>query len=127
MPSSSIVGAPIKEPRSEAETALLLQAMISSNHSDIDFTIGDYNTSLGVDLIVERMDKEIPAMKWAELVSSLEKLYQWNHPPEGYHMIICYQLGTVKEENQFPDGSIGRLVKKDSPGKYALLVNRRFN
>lgn len=121
--SSGVTGAPIKEPRSEAETALLLQAMISSEHPGIDFTIGDYNTARGVDLIVEMIDKEIPSMKWAELVSSLDKLYEWNHPPEGYHIIVCYELGNVKEKNQFPDGSTGTLVKKSSAGKYALLVN----
>lgn len=114
--------APIKEPSSEAETALLLQAMISSGHPGIDFTIGDYNTAYGVDLIVEMMDKEMPSMKWAELVSSLDKLYSWSHPPEAYHIIVCYQLGGVKEEQEFDDGSKGKLVRKDSPGRYALLV-----
>ena len=113
---------PLKEPSSEAETALLLQAMISSKHSGIDFTIGDYNTARGVDLIVEMMDKEIPSMKWAELVSSLDKLFAWEHPPEGYHIIICYQKGKVKEQQEFQDGSKGKLVPKESPGRYALLV-----
>lgn len=119
-----VVAGPIKEPSSEAETALLLQAMISSHHAGIDFVIGDYNTTQGVDLIVEMTDKEIPSMRWAELVSSLDKLYAWSHPPEGYHIIVCYQLGSVKGEGEFPDGSKGRLVRKDSPGRYALLVGK---
>ena len=65
MPSSTVIGAPIKEPSSEAETALLLQAMISSKHPAIDFKIGDYNTALGVDLVIELEDKGIPSLKWA--------------------------------------------------------------
>ena len=113
---------PIKEPTSEAETALLLQSMISSNHAGIDFRIGDYNTSRGVDLIVETIDKEIPSLKWVELVSSLDKLYQWSHPPEGYHIIVCYQLGKIGEEKDFPDGTTSKFVRKESPGRYALLV-----
>jgi hypothetical protein len=58
-----ITGAPLKEPESEAETALLLQAMISSRHPAIDFTIGDYNTANGVDMVVEQDDKGIPSLK----------------------------------------------------------------
>ena len=122
MPSSTVIGAPIKEPSSEAETALLLQAMISSKHPAIDFKIGDYNTALGVDLVIELEDKGIPSLKWAELVSSLDKLYQWDHPPEGYHVIVCYQLGSVKENQQFQDGTNAKLVKKEVAGRYALLV-----
>ena len=119
---SGVTLPPVKEPSSEAETALLLQAMISSKHPGIDFVIGDYNTTFGVDLIVEMIDKDIPTIKWAELVSSLDKLYAWSHPPEGFHMIICYQLGKVGEKEKFQDGSVGTLVRKESPGKYALLV-----
>lgn len=117
-----LVACPIKEPANEAETALLLQSMISSNHGGIDFRIGDYSTSRGVDLIVEMIDKEIPSLKWVELVSSLDKLYLWDHPPEGYHIIVCYQLGKVKEEQEFRDGITGKLVPKATPGRYALLV-----
>ena len=116
---------PIKEPSSEAETALLLQAMISSGHNGIDFIIGDYNTFSGVDLIVEMTDKEIPTKKWVELVSSLDKLYAWSHPPEGYHIIVCYQKGNVKGEQEFQDGSIGKLVATQGPGRYALIVGSK--
>jgi hypothetical protein len=120
--AENLVGAPAKEPQNEAETALLLQAMISSRHPGIDFVIGDYNATSGVDLIVERMDKDILTLRWAELVFSLEKLYQWPHPPEGYHCVICYQLGNVKEVQKFPDGQEAKLVSKAVPGKYTLLV-----
>lgn len=122
MPPSGINSGPIKEPLNEAETALLLQAMISSKHAGIDFTIGDYNTTKGVDLIVETIDKEIPSLKWVELVFSLDRLYEWSHPPEGYHIIVCYQLGKVKEQQEFSDGTKGKLVSKETPGRYALLV-----
>jgi hypothetical protein len=112
----------VKEPASEAETALLLQAMISSEARGIDFRIGDYNTARGVDLIVEKDDKGIPTLRWAELVSSLDKLFAWQHPPEGYHIIVCYNLGPVKEVQKFGDGTAAKLVKKDVPGRYSLHV-----
>jgi hypothetical protein len=117
-----VTGAPIKEPRSEAETALLLQAMISSKHPGIDFTIGDYNTSTGVDLLVERLDKGFTSHWWVELVSALDKLTQWSHHPDGFHTIVCYALGETPETQKLSDGRIAQLVKKDSPGRYTLLV-----
>lgn len=118
----AVTGCPVKEPRSEAETALLLQAMISSKHPGIDFVIGDYNTQSGVDLIFEMEDKGIHSIKWAELVSSLDKLYAWPHPPEAYHLIVCYQLGNVKEVQAFSDGTKTKLVQKETRGRYALMV-----
>lgn len=120
--AGSLSGAITKEPQSEAETALLLQAMISSKHPGIDFVIGDYNTSLGVDLIVEKVDKGIPTLRWVELVRSLSKLYEWKHPPNGYHSIVCYELGGVKEIQSFQDGEQSKLVPMQTPGRYALLV-----
>lgn len=112
----------IKEPQSEAETALLLQAMISSKHPGVDFVIGEYNTTQGVDLIVEQVDKDMPSLKWVELVSSLDKLFQWPHPPEGFHIIVCYELGKIKEVQAFPDGQEAKVVKKAVAGRYSLLV-----
>ena len=117
-----LVGAPVKEPINEAETALLLQAMVSSGHPGIDFLIGDYNTALGVDMVVEISDKHILSIKWAEMVFSLDNLFKWSHPPDGYHIVVCYQLGGIKEEQVFPDGSKARLVSKEAAGRYALLV-----
>jgi hypothetical protein len=120
--ADDLVGAITKEPQNEAETALLLQAMISSKHPGVDFVIGDYNTTLGVDLIVEKSDKGIPSLKWVELVHSLSKLYEWPHPPKGYHAIVCYELGGVKEIQAFSDGEQSKLVPMQTPGRYALLV-----
>ena len=117
-----LIGAPLKEPQSEAETALLLQAMISSKHAGIDFTIGDYNTAIGVDLLVERRDKGFTGYWWVELVSSLDKLTQWPHHPDGYNAVVCYALGNTPETQTLSDGQSAKLVKKDAPGRYALLV-----
>ena len=122
--SYGLVGQLTKEPQNEAETALLLQAMISSKHPGIDFVIGDYNTSYGVDLIVEKSDKGILTLKWVELVYLLSKLYEWEHPPEGYHAIVCYELGDVKQLQPFSDGQNSKLVPMETPGRYALLVGR---
>lgn len=57
LPVSSLKRAVRKEPKNEGETVLLLQAMISAGHPEIDFVIGDYSTGLGVDMIVEKIDK----------------------------------------------------------------------
>jgi hypothetical protein len=119
----NVVGAPVKEPESEAETALLLQAMISSGHPGIDFVIGDYNTTFGVDMVVEQEDKAIPSLKWVEIVSSLDRLFQWPHPPEGYHSVVCYQLGKVAERQKFGDGVEATLVRTEIRGRYLLVVN----
>ena len=115
-------GAPVKEPNNEAETTLLLQAMISSRHPGIDFVIGDYNTSRGVDMVVETTDKHIPSIKWAEIVYSLDNLFRWSHPPDGYHVVVCYELGGIKEKQKFEDGSEAHLVRKEVAGRYAMIV-----
>lgn len=122
LPTSILKGALIKEPQNEAETTLLLQAMISSGFPGIDFLIGEHNATNGVDLIIEQTDKDMPTLKWAELVRSLDRLYQWSHPPEGYHCVICYELGNVKEVQTFQDGQEARLVAKKTKGRYSLLV-----
>ena len=116
-----IMGAPLKEPKSEAETALLLQAMISSRHSGIDFTIGEYKTSQGTDLLVEYQSKGIPSLAWAEIVSTLEKLFAWPHPPEGIHKVICWELGKIQEKMTFVDGKEAT-VKKKGAGRYHLDI-----
>ena len=121
--AAGIVMAPLKEPRSEADTALLLQAMISSRHPGIDFRIGEYKTSAGTDLLVECTSKGIPRLEWAEIVATLEKLFQWQHPPEGIHRVICWDLGKVQERQAFTSGEQARLTKKGS-GRYHLDVGR---
>ena len=117
-----LTGAPVKEPSNEAETALLLQAMISSRHQGINFVIGDYNTTRGVDMVIETMDKGIPSIRWAELVFRLDNLFKWDHPADGYHLVVCYELGGTKETQSFMDGKIAQLVPKSVPGRYAMIV-----
>jgi|GEM_PF-6327734 len=117
----NIVSAPVKEPRSEAETALLLQAMISSKHPGIDFRIGEYKTSIGTDLIVECASKGIPSLAWAEIVATLENLFGWQHPPEGIHKVICWALGKVQEKQSFTSGEQAKLTKKGQ-GRYHLDI-----
>jgi hypothetical protein len=69
-----------------------------------------------------QFNKGIPTLKWVELVQSLAKLYEWKHPPSGYHAIVCYELGGVKEVQSFQDGEQSKLVPMQAPGRYALLV-----
>ena len=116
-----VVLGPIKEPKSEVETALLLQAMISSKHPGIDFRIGEYKTSYGTDLIVEYINKGIQAVAWAEIVVTLEKLFAWSHPPERIHKVICWELGNVGEKQTFEGGKEAKLTKKGH-GRYHLDV-----
>jgi len=73
---------------------------------------------------VEKSDKGILTLKWVELVYLLSKLYEWEHPPEGYHAIVCYELGDVKQLQPFSDGQNSKLVPMETPGRYALLVGR---
>lgn len=103
---------PRKAPINEAETVLLLQAMICAQHPHIDFRIGDYNTARGVDMLVERMSKAIDGLWWVEVVHSLAKLNEWSHSPEGYHAIVCYELGGVGEKFSITNNRTAVLVKK---------------
>jgi len=119
--ASDLVNAPVKEPRSEAETSLLLQAMISCRHSGIDFKIGEYKTSLGTDLLIECESKGIPSLAWAEIVVTLENLFGWLHPPEGIHKVICWDLGKVQEKQSFTSGEEAKLTKKGQ-GRYHLDI-----
>jgi len=117
----NIVSAPVKEPRSEAETALLLQAMISSRHPGIDLRIGEYKTYTGTDLIVECVSKGISSLAWVEIVVTLEKLFAWSHPPEGIHKVVCWELGKVQERQAFTNGEEAKLTKKGH-GRYHLDI-----
>ena len=117
----NLVMAPIKEPRSEAETALLLQAMISCRHPGIDFRIGEYKTSAGTDLTVECISKGITTLAWVEIVATLENLFGWSHPPEGIHKVICWDLGKVQEKQSFTSGEEAKLTKKGQ-GRYHLDI-----
>jgi hypothetical protein len=74
-------------------------------------------------MIIEGTTKEIEGRAWAEVVTTLANLFAWPHPPEGYHKIICFELGKgVGETNHFPGGKEAKLVKSGVKGRYHLLV-----
>lgn len=117
-----LTGAPAKKPRNEGETALLLQAMISSGHEGVDFVVGEYTTHMGADLVIEGVDKHgDPETKVAEIVFSLDKLTQWPHPVTGFDVVVCYELGAAKERFVL-DGFEAKLVDTNIPGRYQLIV-----
>lgn len=116
-----LCGAPVKQPRNEAETILLLQAMISSEHRGLDFTIGEYSCYSGTDLLIEFTDKGIPTLQWAEAVFTLGKLFAWPHPPAGIHRVICWDWGRVPASPKFTDGTEAKLRKK-APGRGSLDI-----
>lgn len=114
-----IQAAPIKEPKSEAETALLLQAMISSKHPGIDFRIWECKTSIGTDLLVERVNKGIHTFAWTEMLVKLEHLFTWPHNLDGIHKIVAWELGNVNETMPLPDGRSAKFMKRGN-GRYLL-------
>jgi hypothetical protein len=95
--------------------------MISTKHPSIDFVIGEYNTSSGVDLLVEYKNKGIPSYAWVEIVVKLENLYAWSHPIDGIHKVVCYELGKVQQKMQLPSGKETVLTKK-TDGRYHLGI-----
>jgi len=109
----------IKEPRNEAETILLLQSMISSNHTGIDFKIGGYNANYGTDLLIEFKSKGSHKIEWAEAVYTLERLFQWSHPSESYHKVICWEIGNFENTVNEKKGITPNLNKKGK-GRYNL-------
>lgn len=113
--------APLREPQQEVEIGLLLQALIDINNPKIDFKIGEYNSNAGPDLVVESTNKGTNKMYLAEIVVKLENLFQWNHPPEGYEKIICWEKGKVGVDLEFDDGKRGHLTPI-SDGKYNLNI-----
>jgi len=112
---------PLKEPQNESETALLLQAMISSHHPGIDFSIGDYNTHEGPDMLAFCTRKQIDKHYWVELVHHLVDLCAWSHPKEGIEMVVCWARGDVGEELQLHDGRKAKLHEK-TPGRLSLDI-----
>ncbi len=96
--AESVMKSPIKVPSNEAETVLLLQAMISSNHPSIDFRIGDYNATVGQDFLVERLDRKINQKQWAEAVYEFGNLFRWSHNNDFLHVIVCWKKGQIPTE-----------------------------
>jgi hypothetical protein len=98
-------------PKNEAETLLVLQAMISAGIKSVDFTLGEYCDYSGTDAIVEYEDKGIARTGWLELVFSLDKLFEWDHNLERIHKIVCWELGKMKDKYVLLDGTTVRYEK----------------
>src|SRR5260370_22560545 len=107
-------------PQNEAETLLVLQAMISSGSKAIDFTLGEYSAHTGTDAIIEYEDKGVPRTGWLELVHTLAKLFEWDHHLDRIHKIACWELGKVKERYTLNDGSE---VRYERTGKKHVLYH----
>ena len=113
---------PVKEPLQEAEVALLLQSMIDFKHPGIDFKIGEYNTNYGPDLVVESENKGTHKEYFAEIVMTLEGLFNWPHPHEGYEKIICWKMGRVGVDLEFEDGKRGHLTNIGN-GRHIMTID----
>lgn len=121
-PGLSLNFGPLKEPLQEVEVALLLQSMIETKFPGIDFRIGEYNSNVGPDLILESDSKSTHKTFFAEIVVLLENLFSWSHPPEGYEKIICWKIGKVGVDLEFNDGRKG-LLTDIGHGRYMLTID----
>lgn len=72
---------------SESETFALLLKIMEKYPNVLPFTLLDYNTTKGIDFVVEDSSKQ---PKYVELKGSLTN--RMNHPFECIHAIICYDL-----------------------------------
>ncbi|MBI4199753.1 MAG: hypothetical protein HY535_04710 [Chloroflexi bacterium] len=72
-------------------------------------------------MLVEYSNKGIPSSAWAELVLTLEKLFEWAHPPEGIHKVICWELGKVQEQQTSLHWQNVRISKLQA-GRYQLHI-----
>ncbi len=108
-----------KVPNNEAETVLVLQAMISAGVRGIDFTLGEYSAYKGTDAIVEYEDKGIHQTGWLEAVRNLANLFDWDHNLERIHKVVCWDVGDVEERYKLDDGTV---VKYEKAGKKHFLV-----
>lgn len=116
--SSPTPGLLTKVPQNEAETVLVLQALISAGNKAIDFKLGEYSATAGTDAIIEYEDKGMPRPGWMEAVKSLSNLFVWPHDLNRIHKVVCWDLGGIKPQHQLPDGSV---VKYEKTGKKHFL------
>lgn len=58
-----------------------------------------------------------------ELVHNLANLIEWSHNPDGYHAIVCFELGGVGETFPIFGNRTAKLVKKATPGRYVLTAD----
>jgi hypothetical protein len=119
--SQTVPGLIKKVPRNEAETVLVLQALLSGSGKNLDFQIGEYNATQGTDAIIEYEDKGIRQTGWMEVVLSLDRLFAWTHDVDRIHKIVCWELGELKPEYKLPDGRVAKYEKVGS--KHILHVD----
>jgi len=107
-------------PQYEAETLLVLQAMITAGLKSIDFSIGEYSDHRGTDAIIEFMDKGVARTGWLELVQQLPNLFVWNHNLDRIQKIVCWELGDIKDAYVLEDGT---KVRYERSGKEHVLLH----
>jgi hypothetical protein len=108
-----------KSPRNEAETTLVLQALISAGVKGIDFKLVEYDAHEGTDALVEYQDKGIPHLGWMEVVRTLPNLFAWGHDFGRIHKVVCWSIGKMKAEYPLEDG--GSVRYQVDKGKHSLL------
>ena len=108
-----------KSPRNEAETTLVLQAMISGGNKAIDFKLAEYDAHEGTDALIEFSDKGIPHLGWMEVVRNLANLFSWDHDFERIHKVVCWAIGKVKGQYTLRDGSMVKY--RVDGGKHSLV------
>ncbi len=77
---------------SESETMVLLAQLIAHYPSFFDFNFLDYNTSDGIDFVVEHQN----APKYVELKGTMKKYI--NHPFRHIHKFVCYECGLLAND-----------------------------
>lgn len=98
---------------SESETFALLLKIMDKYPNVFEFTLLDYNTTKGIDFVVEDGNGD---PKYIELKGTLTNLM--NHPFSCIHSIICYDIDVDKVRTEA--GNEGKYVT-DLQGEAALL------
>jgi len=84
------------EPVNRSETILLLQSMISTNHPDIDFKIGQQKHSYTGVLLLEFPSENQSKIVEARVVYSLTYLVKNLDDYSGYQKVICWEIGDLE-------------------------------
>ena len=107
-------------PQNEAETLLVLQAMISAGMKSVDFVLGEYSAQRGTDAIIEFTDKGVARTGWLELVHTLAKFFAWEHNLDRIQKVVCWELGEIKDTYILDDGT---KVRYEKAGKKHVLLH----
>jgi len=115
-----VLGILSRVPQNEAETLLVLKAMISAGLKSIDFAIGEYSAQRGTNAIIEFTDKGIARTGWLELVHQLPNLFAWDHNLDRAQKVVCWELGDMKDMYFLDDGT---KVRYERSGKKHFLLH----